>query len=221
MALITRALTKTFWGIADADTSQDAVIDALILQCQARIETWCGRKFDAANFTDYLMGTGNAYLPLRQRPINSVASVYEDRYAYWGQADDAFAAATLLTAGTDYAIVKDSEGVGASGMLARIGAAWARPVEWRGGQITSQPGSTGNIKVTYNAGFSTIPYDLQQACLFLMGAVKRTIRIGAPIQSEGWEGYNYALAQTASEAIGGLPPDTAAVLSRYRNVALG
>jgi hypothetical protein len=318
MALITRTLTKTMWGITDS--SQDDVIDRLILQCQDRIETWCGRRFDVADHTEILEGNGDRMLPVRQRPINSIASVYVDQSAAWGDAPDAFAAATLLESGVDYTFVKDGQNsTGKSGLLVRINGSWPRPIEFNAGRIMPRPATMGNVKVTYNAGYSpalsltvtvvtagtvstpavqtvrvlglplasstwtlggatlahdvsaaalgtavstalgltvtatgsmsagftvtwsangarsaltgdvstltqaalVMPYDLEQACLLLMANVKRILKVGAPIQSEGWEGYNRALASAAGEAMGGLPPDVLWSLSKYKNPAVG
>ncbi len=222
MGLVTRANLKIFLGIESSDTSQDTALDLHIDQCSARIETFCGRVFAAADYTDYLQGNGDKFLPLKQRPINSVASVYEDIAAMWGQAPDAFAAATLLTAGTDYAIVKDSAGVGKSGMLYRINSVWPKPLSYVPGNISPQNlEGVGNLKITYNAGFATVPSDVQQACCFLVAAVKRIAKLGVPTQSEGWEDYNYSLAAAAAEAIGGLPPDTLGTLSRFRLSGVG
>lgn len=318
MALITRAMTKTLWGITDS--SQDAVIDQLILQCQSRLETYCGRLFDVATYTEILEGNGARGLPTRQRPINYVDSLYEDRIANYGDAPDAFPAASLLEFGVDYTFVRDGlNGVGKSGVLFRINGYWPRPIEFVGGNITPRPTNIGNVKVTYNAGYAqplslsvtvvtagdagtpavqtvqavgwpfasgtwtlggatlaydvtasalstalstalgltvtatgsmqagftitwaangarsaltgsvsgltqaanVMPYDLEQACLLLMANVKRILKIGAPIQSESWEGYSRAMGQAASEAIGGLPPDTRGAIERYRNHPVG
>ncbi len=220
--LITLDNLKTLWGIAADDVANDAQFRALITQCSARIETFCRRKFAAADYTEYLAGTGERLLPTRQRPINSVASVYEDVNGNWGQGDDPFPAETLLTAGTDYAIVKDSEGLGASGLLYRVNGIWPRYDGYKQGTISPVPATPqGNVKVTYNAGFTIIPYDVQQACAFLCAAVKRTIKLGAPTASEAWEDYNYSLANAAAAAIGGLPPDVLGCLAQYRNTAWG
>jgi hypothetical protein len=221
MGLVSRSDLKTFLGITDS--SQDTALDLHIEHCSARIESFCKRTFAAATYTDYLIGTGDKFLPLRQRPINSIASIYEDQQAAWGQAPDAFAAATLLTAGTDYAIVKDqSSGASRCGLVYRVNSVWPKPLTYKAGVISPQLGDgVGNIKVTYNAGYSTIPYDVQQACCFLVAAVKRIAKLGVPTASEGWEDYNYSLAQAAGDALGGLPPDTLAALASYRTPVIG
>ena len=223
MALVTRATLKLFLGLASTDTAQDTALDMHIDQCSARIETFCKRIFAAADYTSYLVGNGDRFLPLPQGPINSVASVNEDYYAFWGQAPNAFASSTLLTAGTDYAIVKDQPGgISKCALLYRINTVWPKPLTYVGGTISPQNlDGVGNLKIVFNAGYATIPYDIQQACCFLVAAVKRIAKLGVPTTSEGWEDYNYSLQQAAADAIGGLPPDTLATLMRYRYTSVG
>jgi len=214
---------KILNGIAPTDTSQDAIYRLLIERCSARIEVFCRRIFAAANYTEYYAGNGDKLLPLNQRPINTVASVYVDEGGYWGQASGAFAAGTLLTAGTEYAIRLDgTNGTGHSGMLYRIDGVWPKYDAYRPGTISSIPVlAPGNVKVTYNAGYATIPADVAMACEFLVANTKRSIKTGAPISSEGWEGYSYQVDQAAAECFAGLPRDTLAILSNYRNAAVG
>jgi hypothetical protein len=222
--LTTLANIKVLNGLSADDTSQDAIYRLLIERCSARIEVFCRRAFLAANYTEYYAGNGDKLLPLQQRPINSVASVYVDEGGYWGQASGAFAAGTLLTAGTEYAIKLDAVGgaTGASGMLYRIDGVWPKYDAYRPGTISSIPVlAPGNIKVTYNAGYTTIPADVAMACEFLVANTKRSIKTGAPISSEGWEGYSYQVDSAAAECFAGLPRDTLAILSNYRNAAVG
>jgi hypothetical protein len=221
MGLISLANVKTLWGITDS--SQDAVLNLLIAQCSARCATYVGHVLEATNLTEYYRGTGTCDLVLLNWPVNSITSVHEDMGAEWGQAADAFAAATELVAGVDYSLRKDGGGGQArSGILRRIGTVWQKPTIYVPGTISPTPAETsGTIRVVYNAGFATIPDDLQQACLLLMACVKRILKIGQPLSSEGWEDYNYAVAAAAGDAMGGLPADALATLSRLRNVSIG
>lgn len=147
-------------------------------------------------YTEYYGGTGVRELLLRQRPIRSVSSVYEDGSAAYGDGTNAFAASTLLVAGTDYNIRRDNGQVGASGMLTRIGSYWRRPMQSTCGLLVSSAGDgNGNIKVTYTAGYTTIPANIQQAVCVLVGEIKRTAATGgAGLQSESFDFYSYSLA---------------------------
>lgn len=79
-------------------------------------------------------------LCLPERPVRSITSIYSDSAAYFGQGASDFGAATLLTAGTDYALEYTASGVSWSGMVRKIAGTW--------------PARAGTVKVTYVAGFS-------------------------------------------------------------------
>ena len=91
------------------------------------------------------MNTHGDYLQLDNGFVRSVASVYEDYSAEFGQGSGDFPASTLLTAGTDYAIELDESGLSKSGRLIRINRGWST--------------NPGTIKVTYTAGFAPSELD--------------------------------------------------------------
>lgn len=78
-------------------------------------------------------------LQLKQSPVRSVLSVYEDPTAYGGQADGSFPESSLLLPGKDYYLDIDDSGFSTSGQLIRIGV-WS--------------GMPRSIKVTYVAGYT-------------------------------------------------------------------
>lgn len=53
MAYLSRTNAKIYLGIASADTSDDTLIDQLLLAGQAAIDGHCGRTFEAATATRY------------------------------------------------------------------------------------------------------------------------------------------------------------------------
>lgn len=85
------------------------------------------------------------YLQLDNGFVRSVASVYEDFNAEFGQGSGDFPESTLLTAATDYTIELDESGLSKSGRLIRIQRGWS-----------TKPGT---IKVTYTAGFAASELD--------------------------------------------------------------
>jgi len=69
-----------------------------------------------------------------------------------------------------------------------------------------------NVNVSYVAGYATVPFDIQQACLELVGLkFKEKDRIG--IQSQSMNGQ-----QTTSYTPRDLGKDTKAMLQNYRSV---
>lgn len=134
------ASCKTQLGITD--TSQDTFLEQLVNRSYKILEIYCGRKMKAADYTEYLDGPDDESrdtLLLDQFPINSVASLYDDL-------DRAFGSETLVAA-TDYVIYKERGIV----KLFRNESAFQKGIQ--------------NIKITYNAGYATIPGDLEDACI--------------------------------------------------------
>lgn len=94
----------------------------------------------ASQFVSFGVGAGEI-LQLRNVPVRSITSIYEQAGALAGQAPDAFPASTLLTSGVHYWMQKDGPGgMSATGFVRRRSGSWCSEV--------------GSIKVTYVAGFS-------------------------------------------------------------------
>lgn len=131
--LVTLAYVKTYMGITD--TSLDALLSALISAASAYAVNACGRDFTLQTYTDEpYNGTGGSMLMLAQTPIVSVAAVKVDGVSV--------PAATSSTPG--FKFDKDTVyiiGCGIGGFAAGL----------------------QNVYITYNAGYSMIPADLQIA----------------------------------------------------------
>lgn len=220
-------ITLTNWqnqrGVPVAANVQESLI---ISECSARIEEFCGRTFAQAAYTEFISGNDTNIIWLRNRPLTATGlSVWQDDAGYFGQAAGSFDVVTsLLTIGVDYALVVDQpDGVTSrSGQLLRINTNWRKPQLHRGGNInpTLQAGS-GNVKVSYTAGYATVPLDVQQACMLLCATVKQRTSLGEAFQAENRETYGYQLRPWIHAAFGALPADALAILARYRNLAVG
>ena len=151
---------KTWLGITSStyDTALQLVLDS----ASAEIRRWCGRDettgFSSATRTEYYDGNDEITIQLREFPITSITSV-TIRYAD----------------GTTEAL--DSTTYRANtitGLLARIDASRGRFVSMRSDLQVSMgtflpeprfPQGFANITVVYVGGYSTIPSDLQMACM--------------------------------------------------------
>lgn len=72
--LTTKAKVKNILGITG--TASDDLIDELITNITARIETYCNRSFTEASFTEYFdTESGDKKLFLRNTPVSSLTSV--------------------------------------------------------------------------------------------------------------------------------------------------
>lgn len=75
MNLCTLAQVKAYLGIASSETSQDAVLNALIEAYTARVSRYCDRNFDSANYAEIRNGYGADRMVLRQWPVTAISSV--------------------------------------------------------------------------------------------------------------------------------------------------
>lgn len=201
----------------------------LRVQTESAVKTYCKWGLEAVTGqTDYYSGQGYINIPLRKPYVSAVTAVYVDMTGFWGQGTNAFAAATQLTAGTDYALVYDDGGAfSKSGRLQRLSNVnpWWFPSDlifaqqsqgltfWRG---PFWPYGQGNIKVVYNYGFSTIPDDIKLAVETAVGTIASSVKYGYPLSSESLGAHSIS-AHIAREPEFGTVRQ---ILSRYRDTAL-
>jgi hypothetical protein len=157
-----------------------------------------GRKI-----TEYYGGDDTDLLLLRQRPVQSISSVYVDSQAFYGEASGAFDSSTLLVAGTDYALLRDGSTTRAEkssiGGLVRIGNVWPAVRKRDRGHLSSYSGmGLGNIKVTSTIGYAVLPDDIVGMVNTAVAILQRTAATGASLASESLEYYSYSLAQSTS-----------------------
>lgn len=138
-ALVTRKQVKDYMRINAADNELDNLINDLIGRVSQLFQSYCGRNFVAQDYIEYYDGQGRDVLFLDNYPVNSVASVYDDTDWEWNSED--------LIESTEYKIA-DKRFIVFDTLLSN---------------------ARQNVKVTYNAGFSSIPDDLQQACIEEVG----------------------------------------------------
>ena len=138
-ALTNVADVKETLGIASSVTTYDNLITRKINQATEMIEGYCNRRFKATDYTEYYDGQGIDQLALRQRPVNSVTSV---SYRTTSLNDNDFDTLT-----TDMYFIDNNAGI-----LEAVSSYWGNYDRW---------------KVVYNAGYTTIPADLAEACATL------------------------------------------------------
>lgn len=124
-----------------ADTGDDTFIQDIITRVSAEIEKRCARVFISTAHTEYYQGNGTDRIILRHWPIISVTSISIDDDQVWG-ADTAL----------DSDDIKISDRVPGQIIL-------------NGDGFTLS--DVENVKVVYTAGYSTIPYDLEQSAVKL------------------------------------------------------
>jgi len=139
-ALTTLAFAKTYLKIPVGETSQDSIVEFCINAASQEIESDTNRKLKAQSITEFQHGRNGNIIVLREWPINSITSLAIDQSALFTDP------ATLIDA-DDYRISDDLNSVV---MINR-----------------TFPNGFNNIKIIYNAGYASVPSDLENACLWL------------------------------------------------------
>ena len=186
-ALATVNEVKRFLGVIAGSSDDDDVIEEIINGNSTLFESYCNCKFTASDYTEYhsKKNYDSGKLFLKKTPINSVASIYED-------SDRAFGESTLISS-SDYGVVDELY------------------VEY---YDTSFSRGMNTIKITYNAGHSTIPSDISSACIMESSRLfkrRKEIDISAKSLPDG----------SASMFTGSFLPQVTETLKKYKILAIG
>jgi uncharacterized phiE125 gp8 family phage protein len=185
-ALATRLEVKNFLRMTGSDNVTDNLIHDLINRVSSIFEEYCGRTFLQADYTEYYDGEGSAMLFLDKYPVQSVDSIYDDVSWQWGS-DTKLDSAYYRIA--DERIIVYNYGTFSKG--------------------------TQNIKITYNAGFTSVPYDLKQAC------VEETSRLFDSSKNSNRDIIsNTNQRGTVQYIIDKFLPLTQSILNRYKTIGV-
>ena len=137
MALATAEDVRQYLNRSIGDDGE-MVLDMYLDGVQQLFETECKRAFDSATYTDhYLDAPGTDRIFPAQYPVTAISSIYQDSSRGWD--------ATSLIDSADYFIDSDERGI----IL-------------KSGTFIESPKA---IKITYTAGYTTIPNDLKMICI--------------------------------------------------------
>lgn len=188
-AWTTLAAVKRHLKIDTLDTDHDAELEALINAAYLMLEGYIHHPLKAADYTEYYDGDGTNSVVLRKYPINSIASVHDDP-------DRVFGSDTLIPS-TDYLIDNDDQ-VGSLRLFLNT---------------LSFSEAIKNVKVVYNAGYTTIPADAERACILLVDYLfNRAGSVGLTSQSMGGKSESYS-----DEA---LPPFIRQLVMRFKEFSV-
>jgi len=205
MATLT-TLAKLKIHLSITDTSEDTFLTQLLDAIEANVLGWLGRgALLSAAATEYFDGNGQKLLPLRRRPVTAVASVYVDGTGFYGLGTGSpFGASTQWVAGEQFAYRRVDESEENGGMLLAINGVWPR--------------GDGNVKVTYTAGFTTTPDDVELAIWELCAGCRKSAEHGGPLKEEELGEYSYKLLTESTR--GPIALQTAVGrLARYKEVS--
>jgi len=201
---------KLHLDIPLTDTSEDGKLNQLISEVEASVLRYLKRgPFVSTSFTEYYSGDDREMLILKHRPVTAVSLVRVDQYGYAGQGPDAFPSTSSWDVGVDYYIPQVSADEQNGSILAAIG---------NGGKW---PLGRGNIKVTYTAGYATVPDDLALAVNQMIAAIRAGADKGGPVGSETFGEYSYSLLRGGDlSSLGFDAVNAGRILAGYREVAI-
>lgn len=131
------SLTNLKNAIDKSNTTDDAVLERLIMRSSADIDAHCNRKLRARNYgangidPEYQNGTGSKYLRTKQYPLISITNLYDDLNRDFGSA--------TLKASTDYFVHNAAAGIIQLEADAALGSVFSE--------------GNGNIRLEYIGGF--------------------------------------------------------------------
>jgi uncharacterized phiE125 gp8 family phage protein len=183
-ALTTLALAKSYLKIPALEPSQDAMIELFINSASALLESECDRVLkQQTGIVEYQDGRKQNIIVLKQYPVTAVSEVRIDQ-------DSVFTDPATLIPPADYAITDDGNAL-----------------LYINGQFAS---GNRSVKITYTAGYATVPSDLEHACLWLVfwyAKIRDAADIGRSTKNK--EGESISYSQSA-------PQDVKDAILRYK-----
>lgn len=184
-ALTTLVMAKSYLKIPTGETSMDAMIELFINASSQMLESETDRKLKAQSIIEIHHGRQSNIVMLNEWPVNSITSVSIGS----GQSDP-----PTPIPSTDYAI--GDEGNSLILLSGRF------------------PRGYNNVNVTYNGGFTTVPADLEHACLWMVfyyRMMRESGDIGRTSKGKGDE--SVSILQEA-------PLDVKNAIARYRRMEI-
>jgi hypothetical protein len=190
-------------AIPATDTSSDATLGRFITEQSALVAQYCNQVFAVETVQDVIIPDRDPYpyqvagmvaeLQLSRWPVASITSVVDQVVT---------GVSNTLVAGTDFLL--DA----ARGWLTKIDPNTGNPTGWAPDQYTIQ----------YQAGYATVPADLEMAVLRLVTARFKARGRDPFLRSQGEPniGTEQYWVGAMPGQTGPFPPDIAAVLEKYR-----
>ncbi len=172
-------------------TTDDALIQRLITAFSAAIQTYLNRTIAVTAYTENRTGTGSNTIALTNYPIQSITSLVVGQQTI-NASPDGYQSGYVFDERMLYLI---------EGSL--IGSNYAP------GRFPKWPPL--GVHVSYSAGFTTVPFDLEQACIEVVGLrYKEKDRIGVQSKTLATETISYVLSALSQSG--------AAIINNYRRV---
>lgn len=211
-ALTTTAKVKTYLAITDS--SEDTRLAALVLRASATISAWCDRKFAQATYTETKSGNGTHLLYVTHWPVTSPLTAVSG--GLWVHSMGVFDSSSILTeraSGSGHYVVHTGED--GRGLIERIAGFTG---DLTGETRAKWPKGSLNIQITYQGGYSTIPYPIEHAAT----------RLAAIYYQRAKRGMDFATSESIQAGGGSIsapehamPKDLIEALTPWRRSRVG
>ncbi|MBV8060598.1 MAG: hypothetical protein JO253_03620 [Alphaproteobacteria bacterium] len=211
-ALVTLSDVKLYKGIANTDTTYDALITALIPECLAAMNSYCSRNFASQAYQEIRDGNNKQTITAVGYPITAVSSVFIN--------------GTNIAAGNWNlnGVPVGGNATPTNGFLFSVGS---RRISLYGYQFTQ---GVQNVVLNYTGGYGDAsgqggadlapwPQDLKMAiCMYIWTRINERARLGIGSKSLAGESITYDAGSGTSAQSKGIPAAAMAILDAYRNV---
>lgn len=147
---------KSWLKLSDAQMTDDLLLARLISASSTLIQSWLNRQIVAQNYIEVLDGQGNNQIVFANYPVSNVTSLLIDDLP--------------IPVSIDGGVLQTGYGFDAERLWV-IGYQFHR----NSGYANDFSRGRGNVTVSYTAGYATVPFDIEQACIELV-AVKYRMR---------------------------------------------
>lgn len=227
MAIIT---VSDMQHIPEVKNQPEDYLEFIATGVDAIIKQYCKRDIESATYTEYYDGQDTHELVLRSTPVTAITGVWVHQGGFYGLAPGAFPSTTEITEGANFVRKLGKNGICNSGILIRVSGLNAGFTGWypehymsnklAASRLPIWPFGQGNIKVTYTAGYATIPKDLKIAGAMIVAGLAKDLPLGGRITSESLGAYSYTLDRSTDFGRSSRPEiaSVANILGRYRRV---
>lgn len=170
-ALTALLSAKEHLNVKETDTTQDNVLTRMINASSQMIENYLDRKVLSRTYTEYQDGRKNDRILLANWPIITLTELWDDPSGEFTDVANKFDS-------TEYRF--DGSGDVNTGVLLLGGAKFTSGIR--------------NIKAVYDAGYTSVPYIIQEACLLhveYMFDMRSDRRIGVQTKGKNQESTTF------------------------------
>lgn len=208
MAITSLQNYKAWLGDTSVNAARDSAWTVMIAEAEDAVKKYLRQGVESASYTSILSGGPVTHFVLPQIPVAvSGFALYRNDSANGESA--AFTSDHLLTMYTDYVLdlAPDDATVSRTGIVRTLGSTWGSSRERSVYSLTPRLVPTpGNLKVTYTAGYSTVPGSIVLAVHILTSKIWHLRKRGVPTVSESLNGYSFS-SQNSATAEGVLQGD--------------